>query len=133
MGGCLGMGGVSRKHTQTHRKCVTGLIKCFLKCRCFVFIACVPDALHGKLNHTPLFRFDVARKIFTQSKLHINALHISGYASGRAGARTWASLLGHRGVASALQRILNEERRVDERLTRLAESLNRAAVEPVPA
>ena len=60
---------------------------------------------------------------------HLEHDEIAGYGC----ARTWASLLGHRGVASALQRILNEERRVDERLTRLAESLNRAAVEPVPA
>ena len=60
---------------------------------------------------------------------HLEHDEIAGYGC----ARTWASLLGHRGVASALQRTLNEERRVDERLTRLAESLNRAAVEPVPA
>lgn len=46
-------------------------------------------------------------------------------------ARTWASLLGHPGAAAELLKTLTEERRCDENLSRIAESLNKAALEPV--
>ncbi|MFM1829780.1 MAG: hypothetical protein RLZZ558_120 [Planctomycetota bacterium] len=45
-------------------------------------------------------------------------------------ARTWARLLGHRNAASALQKSLEEERAFDEKLSKLAETLNKAALEP---
>jgi ferritin-like metal-binding protein YciE len=46
-------------------------------------------------------------------------------------ARTWASLLGHATAASELLKTLTEERRCDENLSRIAETLNKAALEPV--
>jgi ferritin-like metal-binding protein YciE len=48
-------------------------------------------------------------------------------------ARTWASLLGHTSAAAELLKTLTEERRFDENLSRIAESLNKAALEPVGA
>ena len=48
-------------------------------------------------------------------------------------ARTWAKLLGHRTIASTLQRSLNEEGRFDAKLSRLADAMNRAALEPALA
>jgi ferritin-like metal-binding protein YciE len=48
-------------------------------------------------------------------------------------ARTWAKLLGHRTIASNLQRSLNEEGRFDAKLSRLADAMNRAALEPALA
>jgi ferritin-like metal-binding protein YciE len=48
-------------------------------------------------------------------------------------ARTWAKLLGHRTIASTLQRSLNEEGRFDAKLSRLADAMNRAAMEPALA
>jgi ferritin-like metal-binding protein YciE len=60
---------------------------------------------------------------------HIEHDEIAGYGC----ARTWARLLGHRTIATALQRTLNEEGRFDARLTRLADALNKAAVEPALA
>lgn len=45
-------------------------------------------------------------------------------------ARTWARLLGLRQVASLLQKSLDEEHEMDGKLSRLAESLNKAAIEP---
>jgi ferritin-like metal-binding protein YciE len=48
-------------------------------------------------------------------------------------ARTWAKLLGHRTIASVLQRSLNEEGRFDAKLSRLADAMNRAAMEPALA
>ena len=52
---------------------------------------------------------------------------IAGYGC----ARTWASLLGYTTAASELLKTLTEERRFDEGLTRVAESLNKSALEPV--
>lgn len=46
-------------------------------------------------------------------------------------ARTWAGLLGHATAAGELLKTLTEERRFDESLSRVAESLNKAALEPV--
>jgi len=54
---------------------------------------------------------------------------IAGYGC----ARTWASLLGYPASASELLKTLTEERRFDEGLTRIAESLNRSALEPAAA
>ena len=54
---------------------------------------------------------------------------IAGYGC----ARTWASLLGFTTSASELLKTLTEERRFDESLTRMAESLNRSALEPMAA
>lgn len=45
-------------------------------------------------------------------------------------ARTWAKLLGLRQVASLLQRSLDEEHGMDSRLSKLAESVNKVALEP---
>ena len=52
---------------------------------------------------------------------------IAGYGC----ARTWASLLGLSASSSELLKTLTEERRFDEALTRIAESLNKTALEPV--
>ena len=52
---------------------------------------------------------------------------IAGYGC----ARTWAGLLGHQTAASELLKTLTEERRFDESLTRIAETLNKSALEPV--
>ena len=52
---------------------------------------------------------------------------IAGYGC----ARTWASLLGYTTAASELLKTLTEGRRFDEGLTRVAESLNKSALEPV--
>ena len=52
---------------------------------------------------------------------------IAGYGC----ARTWASLLGYTTAASELLKTLTEERRFDEGLTRVAETLNKSALEPV--
>ncbi len=52
---------------------------------------------------------------------------IAGYGC----ARTWASLLGYSPAATELLKTLTEERRFDESLTRIAETLNRTALEPV--
>ena len=60
---------------------------------------------------------------------HLEHDEIAGYGC----ARTWAKLLGHRTVASALQKTLDEESRMDARLSRIAEALNRAALEPAMA
>lgn len=60
---------------------------------------------------------------------HLEHDEIAGYGC----ARTWARLLGHRTVATTLQKTLDEECRVDARLTRLADALNRAAIEPAMA
>lgn len=46
-------------------------------------------------------------------------------------ARTWASLLGHPNAAAELLKSLTEERRFDENLSRIAETLNKSALEPV--
>lgn len=46
-------------------------------------------------------------------------------------ARTWAQLLGHPNAAAELLKSLTEERRFDENLSRIAEKLNRNALEPV--
>lgn len=51
---------------------------------------------------------------------------IAGYGC----ARTWASLLGHATAASELLKTLTEERRFDESLTTIAETLNKSALEP---
>jgi ferritin-like metal-binding protein YciE len=53
--------------------------------------------------------------------------------AGHGCARTWAKLLGHRTIASTLQRSLNEEGRFDAKLSRLADAMNRAAMEPALA
>jgi ferritin-like metal-binding protein YciE len=45
-------------------------------------------------------------------------------------ARTWAALLGHASAAAELLKTLTEERRFDEGLSRIAETLNKAALEP---
>lgn len=47
--------------------------------------------------------------------------------------RTWTNLLGHQTAAAELMKTLTEERRFDEALTRLAETLNRSALEPATA
>ena len=60
---------------------------------------------------------------------HLQHDEIAGYGC----ARTWARLLGHRTVAGTLQRTLNEEGRFDARLSRIADALNRAALEPALA
>jgi ferritin-like metal-binding protein YciE len=52
---------------------------------------------------------------------------IAGYGC----ARTWASLLGFTTAASEMLKTLTEERRFDESLTRIAETLNKSALEPV--
>jgi len=52
---------------------------------------------------------------------------IAGYGC----ARTWASLIGMPTAASELLKTLTEERRFDEALTRIAETLNKSALEPV--
>jgi ferritin-like metal-binding protein YciE len=54
---------------------------------------------------------------------------IAGYGC----ARTWASLLGFSTSSSELLKTLTEERRFDESLTRIAETLNKSALEPVAA
>ena len=54
---------------------------------------------------------------------------IAGYGC----ARTWASLLGYPTAASEMLKTLTEERRFDEGLTRIAETLNKSALEPVGA
>jgi ferritin-like metal-binding protein YciE len=48
-------------------------------------------------------------------------------------ARTWAALLGHPTAASELLKSLVEERRCDEGLTKLAERLNKEAMEAASA
>ena len=60
---------------------------------------------------------------------HLEHDEIAGYGC----ARTWARLLGHRTIASTLQHTLNEEGRFDAKLSRLADALNRAALEPALA
>jgi len=60
---------------------------------------------------------------------HIEHDEMAGYGC----ARTWAKLLGHRTIASTLQRTLNEEGRFDSKLSRLADAMNRAALEPALA
>lgn len=45
-------------------------------------------------------------------------------------ARTWAKLLGLRQVASLLQKSLDEEHVMDGKLSKLAESVNKVAIEP---
>jgi ferritin-like metal-binding protein YciE len=60
---------------------------------------------------------------------HLEHDEIAGYGC----ARTWAKLLGHRSIASTLQRTLVEERRCDTRLSKIADALNRAALEPATA
>lgn len=57
---------------------------------------------------------------------HLEHDEIAGYGC----ARTWAKLLGHRSIASTLQRTLAEERRMDARLSKIADALNRVALEP---
>jgi len=52
---------------------------------------------------------------------------IAGYGC----ARTWASLLGFTTSASEMLKTLTEERRFDESLTRIAETLNKSALEPM--
>jgi ferritin-like metal-binding protein YciE len=60
---------------------------------------------------------------------HIEHDQIAGYGC----ARTWVQLLGHHNSASQLQRCLDDERRADRDLTRLAQSLNKAALAPMLA
>ena len=60
---------------------------------------------------------------------HLEHDEIAGYGC----ARAWAKLLGHRSIASTLQRTLNEERRMDTRLSKIADALNRVALEPATA
>lgn len=60
---------------------------------------------------------------------HIEHDQIAGYGC----ARTWSQLLGHHSSASQLQRCLDDERRADRDLTRLAQSLNKAAMAPLLA
>jgi ferritin-like metal-binding protein YciE len=60
---------------------------------------------------------------------HVEHDEIAGYGC----ARAWARLLGHDAAASLLQKTLNEERATDARLSKLAESLNKAALEPAMA
>jgi ferritin-like metal-binding protein YciE len=48
-------------------------------------------------------------------------------------ARTWANLLGHQSAAAEMMKTLTEERRFDEALSRLAETLNQGALEPMTA
>ncbi len=48
-------------------------------------------------------------------------------------ARTWASLLGFQSASAELLRTLTEERNCDEHLSRIAETLNRNALEPAGA
>jgi len=57
---------------------------------------------------------------------HVKHDEIAGYGC----ARTWADLLGMDDAAWQLQETLAEERKADTDLTRLAESLNKAALEP---
>ncbi|MDI9404179.1 MAG: DUF892 family protein [Limnohabitans sp.] len=54
---------------------------------------------------------------------------IAGYGC----ARTWATLLGHQAAAAELLKTLTEERRCDEALSKIAESLNKSALEPAIA
>jgi ferritin-like metal-binding protein YciE len=55
---------------------------------------------------------------------HVEHDEIAGYGC----ARTWAGLLGHEEAAEQLQKTLDEERKADAALTRLAENLNKQAV-----
>ncbi|TVQ34501.1 MAG: DUF892 family protein [Phycisphaeraceae bacterium] len=55
---------------------------------------------------------------------HVAHDEIAGYGC----ARTWADLLGHHDLASMLQASLTEAREADEKLSRLAESLNKTAL-----
>ena len=57
---------------------------------------------------------------------HLEHDEIAGYGC----ARTWAQMLGHESASVLLQRSLDEERAADARLSRLAEALNRAALQP---
>jgi ferritin-like metal-binding protein YciE len=58
---------------------------------------------------------------------HLEHDEIAGYGC----ARTWASLLGFTTSASEMLKTLTEERRFDESLTRIAETLNKSALEPM--
>ncbi len=57
---------------------------------------------------------------------HVKHDEIAGYGC----ARTWANLLGFRDAAAQLQTTLEEERRADRDLTRVAEGLNQEALAP---
>lgn len=55
---------------------------------------------------------------------HIQHDEMAGYGC----ARTWAELLGHDSASAQLQKSLDEERKADADLTRLADTLNKAAL-----
>jgi ferritin-like metal-binding protein YciE len=57
---------------------------------------------------------------------HVGHDEIAGYGC----ARTWARLLGLEEAAVALQRSLSEEKALDTELSRIAETLNKAALAP---
>ena len=57
---------------------------------------------------------------------HVEHDEIAGYGC----ARTWARLLGLEEAAVALQRTLSEEKTLDTELSRIAETLNKAALAP---
>jgi len=60
---------------------------------------------------------------------HVEHDEIAGYGC----ARTWADLLGHESAATELRKTLADERKADTDLTRLAESLNKAALSAASA
>ena len=55
---------------------------------------------------------------------HIEHDEIAGYGC----ARTWAAMLGNDAAAAQLQRTLDEERRADAELSRIAQQVNREAM-----
>ena len=55
---------------------------------------------------------------------HIEHDEIAGYGC----ARTWAAVLGHEDAAAKLQLTLDEERRADAELSRIAQQVNREAM-----
>jgi ferritin-like metal-binding protein YciE len=57
---------------------------------------------------------------------HVGHDEIAGYGC----ARTWARLLGLEEAAVAMQRSLSEEKALDTELSRIAETLNKAALAP---
>lgn len=60
---------------------------------------------------------------------HVEHDEIVGYGC----ARTWATLLGNPGIAEILQKTLDEEKASDVRLSKMADAINKAAVQTAAA
>jgi ferritin-like metal-binding protein YciE len=58
---------------------------------------------------------------------HVEHDEMAGYGC----AKTWATMLGMQGAAAELAKTLAEEKKCDADLSRIAETLNKAALEPV--